>query len=381
MGGRVTAAVEAAHLRGAADTALDEIVTRLDGYLAEDPDLSFQAFAYHDGRRVLDVWGGPHLAGDSVMVPFSVTKNIIGVAIALLVERGALDLDAPVVEHWPEFGRHGKARVTVRQLLSHQAGVPQATPGLTWAELLDHHVGAERLADSAPFWEPGTAFGYHGRTIGNLAGELVFRVTGRTLHEYYEQEIRAPHGLDFHLGLPEGQEPRRVPTLPMIRPVSDGATIHSSLLGPLVWSTPGPELDVANDEASWRFGHAATSGTGSARGVASLLATAVTGVEGDRPLLSADTVLAVGRQQVRGLDEVLGQPDRAHAIVFQKPTPSLAFGGPRAFGHDGAAGALGCVDPDTGVAMGWTIARGPWPGGADPRALALARDLGRALAR
>jgi hypothetical protein len=270
----MTAAVELdlPHLNGAADAQLEEIVARLDGFLAADPDLSFQAVAFHHGRPVLDVWGGPHLGRDSLMVPFSVTKNIIGVSIGLLVERGELDLDAPVVEHWPEFGRHGKSRVTVRQLLSHQAGVPQATPSLTWAELLDHHAGAERLADSPPFWEPGSAFGCHALTIGNLGSELVFRVTGRTLHDFYEQEIRAPHGIDFHLGLPAGEEDRRVPTLPMIRPVSDSSTTYSSLLMPIVWETPGPAIDLANDEVSWRFGHPGASGTGSARGIASLLA-------------------------------------------------------------------------------------------------------------
>ncbi len=366
-------------LAGRADARLDELVARLEGFLAQDPDLSFQAAALHDGSVVMDVWGGPHLGERSVTVPFSVTKNTIGMSIGLLVERGELDLDARVAEYWPEFAQQGKARVTVRQLLSHQAGLPQATPAMPWADLLDHHRGAERLAASAPFWYPGSAFGYHGLTIGNLASELVFRVTGRTLHEYYEQEIRAPHDIDFYLGLPEDEIDRRVPTLPMIRPVADTSTMYSSLLGPIVFAAPGPAVDPANDEISWRFGHPAASGTGTARGLARLLAAGVTGVDGASPFLSADTVLTIGQQQVRGYDEVLGQPDRAHAIIFQKPTPSLAFGGPRAFGHDGAMGALACVDPDTGVAFAWTIARGPWPGGADPRALTLARDLGAVL--
>jgi CubicO group peptidase (beta-lactamase class C family) len=366
-------------LHGTIDPRLGELGDRLEGFLAADPDLSFQAAAFHHGRPVLDVWGGPHLGEDSVMVPFSVTKNTIGLSVGLLVERGELDLDARVAEYWPEFAPKGKGFVTVRQLLSHQAGLPQATPALTWAELLDHHRAAERLAESTPFWHPGSAFGYHAVTIGNLASELVFRVTGRTLHELYEQELRAPYGIDFHLGLPRELDSRRVPVLPMIRPVSDSSTIYSSTLGPVVFAMPGPVVDLANDEASWRFGHPAGSGTGTARGLARLFATTVTGVDGNRPLLSPDTIATIGQQQVRGYDEVLGQPNRAHAIVFQKPTPSLAFGGPRAFGHDGAAGALACVDPDTGVAFAWTIARGPWPGGADPRALDLARDLGTIL--
>ena len=165
----------------------------------------------------------------------------------------------------------------------------------------------------------------------------------------------------------------------MIRPVSDGSTIYSSALGPVVFAMAGPHVDFANDPVSWRFGHPAGSGSGSARGLARLLAATVTGVDGTTPVLSADTVEIIGQQQVRGYDEVLGQPGRSHSIVFQKPTAAMAFGGPRAFGHDGAAGAFASVDPDTGIAFAYTIARGPWPGGADPRAIALAAELGELL--
>ncbi|MFD4960051.1 serine hydrolase domain-containing protein [Microbacterium sp. NPDC058389] len=368
------------HLRGTADERLDDIVERLDRSLAADPDLSFQVAAFHDGAPVLDAWGGPHLAEDSVLVPYSVTKNTIGLSIGLLVERGELDLDERVAHYWPEFAAKGKLRVTVRQLLSHQAGLPQATPQLTWAELLDDHAAAARLADTWPFWQPGSAFGYHAVTIGNLASELVYRVTGRTLHEYYEQEIRAPHDVDFYLGLPRDQEARRAPVLPMIRPVSDTTTMQPTALGLHTWTTPGPPVDLGNDEVSWRYGHPAGSGTGTARGLARLFAAAVTGVDGRAAFLSPDTVAQIGQQQVHGDDEVLGMPDRAHAIVFQKPNTAVAFGGPRAFGHDGAMGALACVDPDTGVAFAWTIARAAWPGGADPRAAAIAHELGALLA-
>lgn len=369
-------ALDSARLSGAADERLEDIVERLDGLLAADPDLSFQVAAFHHGRPVLDAWGGPHLVEDSVIVPYSVTKNTIGLAVGLLVERGELDLDERVATYWPEFAAKAKQHVTVRQLLSHQAGLPQAAPVLTWDELLDHHAAAERLAASRPYWHPGSAFGYHAITIGNLGDELVFRVTGRTLHEFYEQEIRAPHGVDFFLGLPADQEHRRVDVLPLIKPVSDASAPTFSALGPVVFGSMGGEVDLANSRRSWAYGHPAGSGTGTARGLARLFAAAVTGVHGADPFLSADTVAEIGQQQIRGYDEVLHQQDRAHAIVFQKPSQQLAFGGPRAFGHDGAAGALACVDPDTGLAFAWTIARGPWPGGADPRAVALARELG-----
>lgn len=367
-------------LHGRTDDRLADIVERLEGFLAADPDLSFQAAAFHAGAPVLDVWGGPHLGEHSVTVPYSVTKNTIGLAVGLLIERGELDLDAPVAQYWPEFAAKGKERVTARQLLSHQAGLPQATPALTWDELLDHHAAASRLAASLPYWHPGSAFGYHAITIGNLGDELVFRVSGRTLHDFYEQEIREPHGVDFFLGLPASQEDRLVDLLPMIRPVSDTKAPSFSALGPVVFASMAGDVDLGLSPRSWRYGHPGGSGTGTARGLARLFAAAVTGVDGAAPFLSADTVAQIGQQQIRGYDEVLHQHYRAHAIVFQKPSQQLAFGGPRAFGHDGAMGALACVDPDTGLAFAWTIARGPWPGGADPRAVALARDLGRILA-
>jgi CubicO group peptidase (beta-lactamase class C family) len=366
-------------LQGRADDRLADVVAALEGHLAGDPDLSFQVAAFHHGAPVLDAWGGPHLSEDSVTVPYSVTKNTIGLSIGLLVERGELDLDERVTHYWPEFAAKGKDRVTVRQLLSHQAGLPQATPALTADELLDHHAAADRLAASRPFWQPGSAFGYHALTIGNLGDELVYRVTGRTLHDFYEQEIRSPHGIDFFLGLPAAEEDRLVPLLSMVRPVSDTSTPTFSALGPVVFASRNSDIDLAGDPVSWRYGHPGTSGTGSARGLATLFAAAVTGVDDAAPFLSADTVEQIGQQQIRGYDEVLHQQDRAHAIVFQKPSQQLAFGGPRAFGHDGAMGALACVDPDTGIAFAWTIARGPWPGGADPRAVALARQLGRIL--
>jgi len=364
-------------LDGRIDQRIAAIAERLESELAGDPGLSFQAAAFHAGRVVMDVWGGPYLGAESLSVPYSVTKNIIGVCMGLLVERGLLDLDARVGSYWPEFAMRGKGAVTVRQLLSHQAGLPQASPPLSWAELLDHHRGARRLADSRPLWIPGRAFGYHAYTIGNLAGELLFRITGDTIHAFYEREVRAPNGIDFFLGVPEEQRARLTATLAPLRPAGVDERSAPTALLRAVREAPGVQVDLANDEVSWRFGHPAASGAGSARGIAALLAAAVTGVGGRAPLLARETLLEIGERQVHGYDEVLGQAGRAYAIVFQKPTQAHAFGGPLAFGHDGARGALACVDPETGVAFAWTIARGQWPGGADPRAVATAATLGR----
>ena len=367
-----------APLSGEADSQLLDEMSKFASYLRCDPDYSFQVVAYVGGRIVLDAWGGPHFDSDALSVPYSVSKNIIGVSIALLVQRGELDLDERVALYWPEFGQAGKKAITVRQLLSHQAGLPDATPRLTWDELLDHHRAADRLAKERPLWHPGSAFGYHGITIGNLASELVFRVSGRTLHDFYEQEIRATVGADFYLGLPDALATRRVDVLPMIPPLAQIPERKGSALGSwLMAPRDSVDMNLGNDPRSWRFGHPAASATGSARGIALLMAAAVTGIGGAQPLLSRDTVEVVAQQQVRGYDEVLDQHDRAHGVVFQKPSAQLAWGGPRSFGHDGAFGAIACADPDSGLAFAYTVARGPWPGGADPRAIRLAGVIGK----
>lgn len=363
-------------LNGSAEAGLEAIIERLTGYLDLDPDLSFQMAALRGGRMILDVWGGPHLDADSLMVPFSVSKNTIGLSVGLLIQRGLLDLDAPVAEYWPEFGAAGKAHVSVRQLLSHQAGLPEAQPRLTWDELLDPHAGAQRLAATRPFWRPGSAFGYHAMTMGNLGSELIYRITGDTLSEFYERELRASVGADFYLGLPPEHEARLVPVLKMIPPLAEAVRGRRTAVGEIVLGPrPGAPDDIGNDPRGWRSGHAAFASTASARGIATLLAACVTGLDGTQALLDADTVAVLSEQQVRGYDEVLDQHDRAHGIVFQKPSALFRWGGPRSFGHDGACGAVACVDPDTGVAFAYTIARGPWPGGGDPRAIAVAGEL------
>ncbi|GAA2973953.1 CubicO group peptidase (beta-lactamase class C family) [Microbacterium terrae] len=361
-------------LLGRADDRLAEVVEALDQALADDPHVAFQAAAFKDGIPILDVWSGRGMDEETVLVTHSTTKVTIGVVVGVLIERGLLDLDQRVADYWPEFAARGKQDVTVRQLLSHQAGLPQATPPLALTELLDDHIAAERLAATAPFWRPGTAFGYHGLTIGNLAAELVFRITGRTFQQFYESDVRAPYDIDFFLGLPEAEEGRRRDSFTAVKPAREAMELPPSLLGELMhYDLAG---DPGNRPESWRFGHPAAFGTGTARGLARLLAAAVTGVDGGAPLLSRDTVDRIGEQHVRGVDQVLGITDRSFGIVFQKPYGARPFGGARSFGHDGAGGHLATIDPETGVAFGWTTVRGAWPGGADPRAVRTSRRIG-----
>ena len=151
--------------------------------------------------------------------------------VALLVQDGTLELDREVAHYWPEFAAEGKGAVTLRDLLAHRAGVVGADAGFTVEELADDRVVAERLAAQRPFWRPGSAFGYHALVIGALTGEVVRRATGRTLQELYEERVRAPYGLGFHLGLPESEEPRYRSVLPMAPTPPEQALLDATAQG------------------------------------------------------------------------------------------------------------------------------------------------------
>ena len=148
---------------------------------------------------------------DTIALVFSTTKGATAVAANHLAQAGALDVDAPVVEYWPEFGAAGKAAIPVSWLLSHQAGLPWVDEPITLEAALEWDPLIHALERQEPVWEPGTAHGYHAVTYGHLVGEVIRRVTGRTVGTYFAEEIARPLGLDFWIGLPEAQEPRVAP--------------------------------------------------------------------------------------------------------------------------------------------------------------------------
>lgn len=354
--------------------------------LSDDPNYSAGVCAYVAGEKVVDLVGGPHLQPTSLTPVFSATKGAAGLCIALLVERGQLDLDERVATYWPEFVQGGKGHVTVRQLLSHQAGLVGVDGGFSAAELNGHDDLARRLAAQTPVWYPGAAHGYHAVTIGTLADELVRRITGQTLSAFFESELRQPTGADFYIGLPEAEVERVQPVRPLPAPTPDqmaAAQAIMSLLGP--WSPfqqafggghpefPQDLRDLGNDPAVWRAGPPAVGGLASAAGLATVYASAIMGLNGP-PLLSPQTVALVSQLQTTGPDRVL-PVNSAFAVMFMKPTPVIPFGSYRAFGHDGAGGALGFADPTVDLAFGYVPASMTWPGGADPRALALSNAI------
>ncbi|WP_328839443.1 serine hydrolase domain-containing protein [Streptomyces europaeiscabiei] len=354
----------------------------------ERGDYEGQLTAYVHGRRVVDLWAGPEeeaeTGGDTLHGLFSSTKGAAHLVVALLVQDGVLDLDREVARYWPEFAAEGKGALTLRELLAHRAGLVGTDAGFTLEELADDRVIAERLAVQRPFWRPGAAFGYHALVIGALTGEVVRRVTGRTLQEVYEERIRAPYGLDLFLGLPAGHEPRFRTVLPMTPTPAQQAELDAVPRGPHTLASiafnsqvpePGELTDFPNARVVRANGQSSAGGVGSARGLAKMYAAAVSPVDGRPPLLKPDTVGEIGQIHSVGHD-LVARAFRAFGLGFQSTAENLyPFLGAGTFGHSGAGGSQAFADPRSGLAYGYTRRRMAFPGGAAPENTGLVRAV------
>ena len=350
-----------------------------EAWAAEDPTYGAQVAIAHRGELVVDLSCGT-MTSDSLLPVFSSSKGATAVVIALLVQRGQLDLDARVSSYWPEFAAAGKGEVTVRQLLSHQAGLHGVDGGYTYDELCAHTPLAERLAAQRPYWRPGAAFLYHALTIGTLADELVRRVDGRPVRQVLADEVTTPRGIDVFLGLPESEDHR---SLDVLLPSQEEILAFLSSMP----AAPGPDqlssqaspvggavalLQQVNVESFRRAGPPAAGGLASARGLAQLYACLTHEVNGPR-LLSDDTIAQMTQVQVAGTELGTGYEAR-FGVMFQAPCPPRwAFGSFRAFGHDGAGGSLGANDPSYELSFGYTVQRAPLPDGAERKPDAITR--------
>ena len=188
---------------------IDELVT-------SGEEVGLQVAAYVDGKQVVDAWAGVAdettgqlVAGDTLFTSWSTTKGFAATCVHILVDRGRLSYETPVVDYWPEFGVHGKQATTVRHLLTHMAGIPQMPDGVTPEMMTDWDAMCSAIAEHQPLWEPGTKTGYHAWTFGWLLGETVRRVDGRSIAQFAQEELCQPLGItDFYLGIPDAVEAR-----------------------------------------------------------------------------------------------------------------------------------------------------------------------------
>lgn len=353
---------DVADVRGDYDDLFAAVPTLLAGFLDEG-DAGGSVAVLVGGEPVVDVWGGA--AGpagsrawerDTITGVFSVAKTMTALCALLLVDRGELDPQAPVARYWPQFGAAGKEAVLVRHVLAHSAGLPDWEGPVE--ELYDWTAATSRLAALAPAWEPGTAAGYHSLTQGFLVGELVRRITGRSLGAFFADEVAGPLGADVHLGLAEEHDARVAPTVP---PPPHGEDYATTTPGSHVPGTPITVRD-ANSTAWRRAEIPAASCFGHARSVALVQSVIACGgtVRGVR-LLSRETCELARREQFAGPDLRIGRPVR-WGLGYGLFGASLGWGG--------WGGSLVYIDPDARMVVAYVTNQMREPG-TDQRGMEL----------
>jgi CubicO group peptidase (beta-lactamase class C family) len=352
---------------------------------------------------VVDLWGGYRNGvteapwqHDTVVTMFSTTKGVSSVAVAVAVSQGLLSYDAKVADYWPAFAQAGKDSVTVRQLLSHQAGLPVIDPPLTLGDMADPTKLSAKIAAMAPAWVPGSRHGYHAVTLGWYASELIRHAdpAGRTLGRFFADEIAEPLGLEFFIGVPDSVPRDRLAQLHGWRPAE--ALLHLKALPPrFVAALVNPRsltaraahipglrsLDDINRPELRAVEMPAVNGTGTVRSVAKLYGSVATGgSEIGMASSTLDALIDGPTMPADGFRDKVLKVDTAFSLGFVKPFPAFRFGSSdKAFGTPGAGGSFGFVDPDTGIGYAYAMNRLGFHIWSDPRELALRQVLFRKI--
>lgn len=305
-----------------------------------------------EGETVVDIWGGYADEAqqrpwdrDTIVNVYSTTKTMTALTALLLADKGALDFSAPVAKYWPEFAANGKAGVTVAHLMSHSAGLSGWKEPLVREDLYDWEKATSLLAAQAPYWEPGTAAGYHAMTQGFLVGEVIRRVAGQTVGTVFRKEIAEPLGADFHIGLP-ATEDHRVADL---TPPPPGATIGAGTTDPLVANMANnPDINPLDTRTrAWRAAEIpAAGGTGNARSVAAVQTLMANGgFANGKQILSEAGCRRALELQIEGTDLILGIPVR-YGLGYGLGGGSVPFPNPNTVYWGGYGGSLVVSDMD-----------------------------------
>jgi len=313
-----------------------------------------------NGKHVVDLWGGYANAAktkqwekNTIVNVYSTTKVMTAICIHILVDRGLLDLDAPVAKYWPEFAQAGKENLPVRYLLSHTSGLAGWDKHFRSKKLYNWDLMVELLAAQKPWWEPGTKSGYHTITFGHLLGELVRRITKKSLGTFFREEVAVPLGADFHIGLPEEHDDRVADLIPP--PPIDLSTFGD--IDPksvAMRSLTNPIIDVlATKTREWRSAEIpGANGHGNARSVSRITAALACGGELDGVrLLSEKTIKQSIEEQSYGTDLVLNVPIR-FGLGWGLQSKELPIGpNPNVFYWGGFGGSVIAVDLDAKLSI------------------------------
>ncbi len=345
---------------------------------------------WREGKLVADLWGGHADAAkakpwqrDTIANVYSTTKGVTALCALRLAERGTLELDAPVARYWPEFAANGKGTIPVRWLLTHQAGLAAVREPLPDEALFDWRAICDALAAQEPWWEPGTKHGYHAMTFGHLVGEVVRRVDGRSLGNYFREELAEPLGLDFHIGVPEASLARCAEMIPT--PVAPGekdalatfAAEGSASVTAAAFNNPRQRRGTVNSEAWRRAELPAANGHGDARSLAKLYGIlARQGGHDGVHVLSPEWTRRARTEQAFGKDAVLmGMPTR-FGLGFMLRHDLLPLGpNQNSFGHPGAGGSIAFADPDAGIGFAYVMNQMQAGLAGDPRGYRLIKAV------
>jgi CubicO group peptidase (beta-lactamase class C family) len=342
-----------------ATDATAAVQSLLEEIIASGEETGLQAAAYLNGELVIDAAAGiadpdtgRSVDGDTLFTVFSTSKGVTATCMHLLAERGQLDYDAPVARYWPEFAARGKERVTVRDALTHRAGVPQMPDGLTPEDICAWDGITAAIADLPLLWEPGTKTGYHAYTFGWILGEVLRRIDGRQIAAFVQEEICAPLGMrDIYFGIPDDVEDRVAPLIGESLTENTGA--EDTLLPRAIPPHLAPSARVHNRPDVRRASIPAGGGIMSARAVARHYAALIGEVDGVR-LLPPERIRIATELQTDDVDLAIGFPIRKALGYFLGGPYSPMSERITAFGHPGAGGSTAFADPRYGLAAGFT---------------------------
>ncbi len=350
-------------VQGQCDERFAGVREALAWQLASGEELGASVVVDLDGETVVDVWGGHRdeertqpWSEHTVVNVWSTTKCVLALAALMLVDSGELDLDAPVADYWPEFAAQGKKGVRVRHLLSHTSGVSGWEQPFSIRDMYDWTSATERLAQQAPWWEPGTASGYHANNQGHLVGEVIRRVTNTTFKKFVADRIAGPLGADFQIGAHESEVSRIAPVVAPPRPEGGGPAPDPESVAVRTFTGPKASAAAANSP-EWRAADmGALNGHSNARGVARVLRTLTLGGEsGGVRLLRPETVERVFDEQADGVDLVLGAPFRwGNGFCLGSPAVPYVPEG-RTFFWGGWGGSLVVMDLDRRLTISYMM--------------------------
>ncbi len=319
-----------ADVQGTCDERFGALRDLLSASIDSGADLGASVAVALDGEVVVDLWGGwsdtertVPWGRDTITNVWSTTKTMTSLTALLLVDRGELDVFSPVARYWPEFAANGKEAIEVRHLMSHTSGVSGWAQPVVVEDLYDWEKSTSMLAAQAPWWEPGTMSGYHALNQGHLVGEVVRRITGQHLGEFFAKEVAGPLGVDFHIGLSPTEFHRISNVVPPPPLPIDLTTLDVESV--LVKTFTGPAPDASTSwTPEWRQADiGAANGHGNARSVAAAQAVISNhGEAGGVRLLKPETCRLIFTEQARGMDLVLGIPVR-FGIGFGLPSESV----------------------------------------------------------